>query len=85
MKHTRLFLILVAFCLPFMVFIVSGLSIYLININEIAFTLRDIAIQLAGSFILTSLILYLVLYYFRSSSLTSNIIKGLIVGISLAV
>ena len=76
MKHTRLFLILIAFSLPFIALIVSGLSIYLININEIAFTLKDIVFQLAGLFIVTSLILYLILYYFRNSTLASKIIKG---------
>jgi hypothetical protein len=85
MKYNRLFVILIAFSLPFMALLVSGLSIYLININEIGFTLRDIAFQLAGLLFVTSLILYLILYYFRSSTLTSNILKGLIVGISLAV
>ena len=85
MKHTKVFLLLSASTLPFMTLVVSGLAIYLVNINEIAFTLRDIIVQLAGLFLVTSLVLYIILFSFRRSNVVSGVLRGILAGLSLAV
>jgi hypothetical protein len=68
-----------------MVLIVAGLSIYLANINEIAISLSEITLPLAGLFLAISAILFLVLFSFRRFPTVSGILTGLIVGLSLAV
>ncbi len=85
MNHNKTFLLLTASTLPFMTLFVSGLTIYLVNINEIAFTLPDIILQLAGLFLVTSVILYLILFYFRRRNVVSGVLGGLVTGLSLAV
>ncbi len=85
MRYSKTFLLLVACTLPFMTLIVSGLSIYLTNRNEIAFSLLDIVFPLTGLFLGISLLFYLFLYIFRRFITVSGILTGLVVGLSLAV
>jgi hypothetical protein len=84
MKYSKSFLLLVACTLPFMTLIVPGLSIYLVNRNEIAFDLVDVALPLTGLFLVISALLYFLLYFCRRFSTVPGIIAGLVVGLSIA-
>ncbi len=68
-----------------MTLIVSGLSIYLANRNEIAFDLSDIVFALLCLFLTLSVILFLILFFSRRFLVFSNILTGLVVALSLAI
>ena len=82
MKSFNKFLLLAACTLPFMILIVSGLSIYLSNRNEIVFNFLDIILPLMGLFLLLSIFLFLLLLFFRRYPSVFDILTGLLVGLS---
>jgi len=85
MKNSKTFLLLVAGSFPFMTLLVSGLSIYLVNRDEIVFNLADIIIPLSGLFLAISALLYLLLWQLRRFAGASNITTGILAGLSMAV
>ena len=85
MKYSKLFLVSIACALPFMIMIVSPLSFYLGNVNEIAFDLEDVAAPVAGFFVAASVVLFCLLYLFRLWPKPSAILAGLLVGMAMAV
>jgi len=85
MKHTKLSLFFIASILPFMFLVVAPLSFFLGNRNEIAFDLNDIACPVAGLFVAASVVLFLILLFFRGKPKVLRILAGLLVGLSLAV
>jgi len=85
MKYSKITLLFIAGLFPFMTLIVSGLSIYLINRNEIIFTLADILFPLVGSFLLISIILYFILIGIKGFSRWPDILSGILAGLSAAI
>lgn len=68
-----------------MTLLVSGLSIYLVNRNEIIFNLTDVVFPLIGLFLVISVILYLILRYIRRFDTAFDIFAGILAGLTLAV
>lgn len=85
MKFTKTFLLFAACALPFTSLIVSGLSVFLLNRNEIDFGIADIWVPLTGIFLTMSAVLYLILLLTRRFTLLSGILTGLLAGMALAV
>jgi hypothetical protein len=85
MKYPKSFLLFIAGTLPFMILIVSGLTLYFSNRDEISFTFVDIVLPLAASFLAASLILYLVLWLFLRFRNLPGITAGLLTGMAVAV
>jgi hypothetical protein len=68
-----------------MLMVVSPLSFYLGNINEIAFDLKDVALPVTGLFICTSIFLFLLLFLFVRKPKVWGILAGLLVGLAFAI
>lgn len=85
MKFSIPAIISVACIIPFMLLIVSPLSLYLGNTNEIEFGLKDIVFP--GIVVLSgfSFILFLVILIIRRSAYASGVLMGIITGLAAAI
>ncbi len=77
--------ILLACLLPFLLVVVAPFTFYFGNVNEIAFSLEELAWPMIGLFAAFSALLYLILWIFRSNRLLSAVLAGLLAGLALAV
>jgi hypothetical protein len=84
MKTIKPFLLLLSTLLPFMTLFVSGLTFYLMNVNEINFDFRDIVLLLAVIFISSSGLIFLLLILIRNRKIVSGVFMGMLLGMALS-
>jgi hypothetical protein len=84
MKVSPFYLLLIASILPFMVLIVSPLSIYCGNIHEISFGLIDVAFPIIGIFLCITILLLLFLLLFQRYPKLLSVFTGLLVGLAIS-
>ncbi|MCX6303944.1 MAG: sulfatase-like hydrolase/transferase [Bacteroidetes bacterium] len=85
MKFSKPFLVSAAAVFPFMLLLVAPLSFYFGNINELAFGLKDVTLQVSGLFLVLFAILFLLLFLFRRKVTTFSVLAGLLTGLALSV
>jgi len=84
-KSPFLTLITASFLLPFMLFVVSPLSFYFSNVNEVNFTLTDVFLPVLAILIVSSLIFFLLQILIVKIKFVYPVFSGLLLGFALCV
>jgi len=82
MNNSFIYRLAIALLLPFMLLVVSPLSFYLGNINEVSFSLKDVALHVTMLFFGISILIFIILSLLKRFLVVLNIAAGSIVGLS---